>query len=310
MVDSFRKYPNGACVLIHDDGFSRFTDNTLPHLNPSRPMAIAVIPEKLGAPGYMTLDLIKALVAESRYRITTCTHMLKGLVPLSKNGVSPHFEPNYEAAAQRLAENKDYLKKHGLPWQACVYARGDHDEKIRSMCAAMFNVGMGVTPAPWIPPVPTWAAPRIALEALVGAWLPRTAMEKAKSLIARSLKSVSYTSRPLEYFIKWTASLKTLVVLFDHGVTQFNGFTWTDVFQVLDKYNVPVIDLYEAIEHFGNRDTTGDYHYSFDPRAWGPLPKESWRIVAHDGTEYAGNGVSRIPLVIRAKRRLWQSRMR
>ncbi len=310
MYISTSKAPAGAaCVLIHDDGFARFLENTLPHLNPSRPMAIAVIPERLGAPDYLTLEQIKSLVGDRNYRITTCTHMFKGLVPLSKTGRSEATEPDHETAIRRLSENRAFLDHHGLRWEVCIYARGDHDATIRKACASMFRAAMGVAPLPWIAPVPSWAAPRIALEALPGLRLPRSMRARAEHCLMRCARFASYTNHPLEYFVRWASLEKTLLVLFDHGVSHFRGFTWSDVFELLEEYHIPIIDLYEAIDRFGNRESVGDYVYASDPRAWGARPVSPWRIVACDGKDYSGECVGRTPLLLKAKRLWWQRRM-
>jgi len=289
---------------MNDDGSSWFLRNTLPHLNRERPIAIAVIPEQCGAPGFMRLDELRSLCTDPSYRITTCTHMEKCLVPFRPPPANDSAEPSYEAAESRLDLNIRWLRDHGLRWEVCVYAQGSHDVRIRRMCAERFRMGLGITPSPWVQPLATWAAPRVALQA-IPRLLEAPSARRGLGALAASWRSwASYTSRSLEHFVRWSADDGSVLVLFDHGVNRFAGFGWPDVFDMLARHGVPIIDLYDAVEAFGNRDTTGDYVHHDDPNAFGPRPRETWRIIGADGAVHAGRGCSLAP-IRQMKRLLW-----
>lgn len=297
-------YPTGACVLMNDDGSTHFLTNTLRHLNHDRPMTIAVIPEKCGAPGFLGPEDLRALCDDSSYRITTCTHMDKCLVPFCPPPADGSSESSYESAASRLDDNILWLRDRGLRWEVCVYAQGSHDARIRDLCRTRFRMSLGVTPRPWDAPLATWAAPRVALQALPRLLERRSPGEVLRSLPASLRHWASYTPYSLEYFVRWAASEGLLLVLFDHGVETFQGFGWPDVFDVLEKHRMPVIDLYDAVAVFGNRESVGDYVHSDDPNAWGPWPRREWRIVNCDGAVYEGRGCFQSPFR-RWKRLVW-----
>lgn len=284
------RYPFGACVLMNDDGSSSFLNNTLHHLTRDTPLTIAVIPEKCDTPGFMRLEELRALCTDSSFRITTCTHMDKCLVPFSPPPPDGSAESSYESAALRLDANIAWLRDRSLRWEVCVYAQGSHDARIRELCQTRFRMSLGVTPRPWDAPLATWAAPRVALQALPRLHERRRPGEVLRTFPASLRSWASYTPYSLEYFVRWAASECLLLVLFDHGVETFQGFGWPDVFEVLDKYRVPVIDLYDAIGAFGNQESCGDYVHPDDPNAWGRRPRQPWRIVSADGTVFEGRG--------------------